>query len=158
MSLKVMKTASCPNCRTPLGSPIPQTCPNCGKALGAGQPRLVLNRADGKQTVYPLNQRVTLGRHPANVVQLDDREVSKEHAVIEQVGGAFRIKDLNSSNGTFVNGRRVTIAELSDGDIVRVGRAVFRYLKVAPVRRRRALRRFPIAPARRGGRGAPAAA
>ncbi|HUB06661.1 MAG TPA: adenylate/guanylate cyclase domain-containing protein [Myxococcales bacterium] len=135
MSLKVVKTASCPNCKTALGTPPPSVCPNCGKSLVApGQPRLVMARADGKQVIFPLNQRVTLGRHPANVAQLDDREVSKEHAVIEAVGGAFRIKDLNSSNGTFVNGRRVAELALRDGDEIRLGatRLQFRVSAGAP--------------------------
>jgi adenylate cyclase len=123
VSLKVVKTALCPSCKAPLGNPLPAACPNCGKPVAgpAAVPRLVLQRPDGKQSVYPLSQRCTLGRHPANVVQLDDREVSKEHAVLEQVSGAFRIKDLNSSNGTFVNGRRVAELQLRDGDEVRLG-------------------------------------
>ncbi|MHB8419174.1 MAG: adenylate/guanylate cyclase domain-containing protein [Myxococcales bacterium] len=122
MSFKIVKTASCPSCKAPLGNPPPAVCPSCGKPLGGPtEPRLVLARPDGKQVVYPLDQRVTLGRHPANVAQLEDREVSKEHAVIEAVGGGFRIKDLNSSNGTFVNGRRVAELALRDGDEIRLG-------------------------------------
>ena len=135
MSLKVVKTASCPNCKGALGSPVPSVCPHCGTALAqSSQPRLVQARPDGNQAIFPLNQRVTLGRHPANVVQLDDREVSKEHAVIEAVGGVFRIKDLNSSNGTFVNGRRVAELSLRDGDEIRLGatRLQFRVSGSAP--------------------------
>ncbi len=84
-------------------------------------PRLVWCRADGKEVVQPLGQRCTLGRHPANVLQLEDREVSKEHAVIEHTQGQFRIKDLQSSNGTFVNGRRISEFLLRDGDEIRLG-------------------------------------
>ena len=59
--------------------------------------------ADGTLGEFPLGPKTTLGRHPANTLRLVDREVSKEHAVIEQTGRDFILRDLNSSNGTFVN-------------------------------------------------------
>jgi hypothetical protein len=106
-----------------------------------------------EQRLIPLSRPIIhVGRGLVADVRLADPHVSRRHAIIALRGDGARVLDDRSANGTFVNGRRVTIAELSDGDIVRVGRAVFRYLKVAPVRRRRPLRRFPIAPARRSGR------
>ena len=51
---------------------------------------------------------VTLGRGTSNAVQLHDTEVSREHAEIRRRGDAFVIRDLDSSNGTFVNGQPVT--------------------------------------------------
>src|SRR3712207_3051308 len=62
-----------------------------------------------------------MGRHPANTVRLVDREVSKEHASIERVGRDFVLRDMGSSNGTFVNGRRVRELKLRDGDEIVVG-------------------------------------
>ncbi|XXF74934.1 adenylate/guanylate cyclase domain-containing protein [Myxococcaceae bacterium GXIMD 01537] len=62
-----------------------------------------------------------MGRHPSNTLRLVDREVSKEHAVIEQVGPDFVLRDLQSSNGTFVNGRRVQELKLRDGDTLTLG-------------------------------------
>lgn len=70
---------------------------------------------------------VTIGRESGNVVQLDDNEVSRRHAEIRRVGDSFVVGDLKSSNGTFLNDRRVERAELAGGDRIRVGRSVLVY-------------------------------
>ena len=70
---------------------------------------------------------VTIGREAGNVVQLDDNEVSRRHAEIRHVGDGFVVGDLRSSNGTFVNDRKVERAELAGGDRIRVGRTVLLY-------------------------------
>jgi len=62
-----------------------------------------------------------MGRHPNNTLRLVDREVSKEHCVIEKVGATYLLRDLNSSNGTFVNGRKVRELRLRDGDEIALG-------------------------------------
>jgi signal transduction histidine kinase len=64
---------------------------------------------------------VSLGRDVSNVVQLHDTEVSRQHADIRIQDGVFNLTDLNSSNGTFVNGKRVQRATLSSGDQVQIG-------------------------------------
>ena len=85
-------------------------------------PRLTTHAPDGGLVEFPLTEvKTTLGRHPANTVRLTDREVSKEHAAIERVAGAFVLRDLNSSNGTFVNGRRVRELRLKEGDEISLG-------------------------------------
>lgn len=90
------------------------------KAKGASA-RLVYRSADGLVTEFPLSDRNSLGRHPRNSIRLNDREISKEHAVIERRGGQFFIRDLRSSNGTYVNNRRVSEAPLQPGDEVVLG-------------------------------------
>ena len=67
---------------------------------------------------------VSIGREAGNTVQLDDHEISRRHAEIHRVGDAFVVGDLGSSNGTYVNERRVERAELSNGDRIRLGRTV----------------------------------
>ena len=52
-------------------------------------------------------RRITIGRHSSNVLVLRHPRVSRYHAVIEQFGSRFRLRDLRSDNGTFVNGQRV---------------------------------------------------
>jgi len=65
--------------------------------------------------------RATIGRHPANVVVLDDTKVSRDHAAIRATADGFVINDLRSTNGTFVNGARVDEQPLADGDVILVG-------------------------------------
>ncbi|MCS6802694.1 MAG: FHA domain-containing protein [Chloroflexota bacterium] len=68
-----------------------------------------------------------LGRALDNDIVLDDRSVSRYHAQLRAADGKLVIVDLQSTNGTFVNGRRVTgAARLKDGDSVRLGRAALR--------------------------------
>src|SRR5262249_60552158 len=67
-----------------------------------------------------------IGRAPENDIVVSDPTVSRQHAEIRHVSGAYRIVDLDSSHGTFLNGQRVTDEELSEGDIVRVGSSAFR--------------------------------
>ena len=55
----------------------------------------------------------------------DDNEVSRRHAELRPADGAHVIVDLTSSNGTFVNGKKVTKVMLADGDNLTVGRVTF---------------------------------
>lgn len=68
-------------------------------------------------------QRVTIGRSDENdLILAQDPTVSRHHAVLEQVSNLWRIRDLQSSNGTFVNGTRVrAAAQVNPGDRVSVG-------------------------------------
>jgi len=70
---------------------------------------------------------VGIGRESGNAVQLQDSEVSRRHAEIRPSGGGFVVADLKSSNGTFVNGRRVERGELTAGDQIQVGRSLLVY-------------------------------
>jgi len=116
-------------------APLPATCSSCGEALAAPLlqltedmasaalrgPRLTGRLPDGNLSNFPLGPKTTLGRHPTNTLRLADREVSKEHATIERVGSGFILRDLSSSNGTFVNGRRIRELKLRDGDEIALG-------------------------------------
>jgi signal transduction histidine kinase len=70
---------------------------------------------------------LSIGREIGNLLQLQDNEVSRRHAEIRRVGAAFVLDDLKSSNGTFVNNRRVERAELAGGDRLQIGRTVMVY-------------------------------
>ena len=79
--------------------------------------------------LVPLRGPVThVGRGFSADVRLDHQSVSRRHAVIVSHPHGTRILDDRSANGTFVNGRRVTEAELRDRDVIRLGRValVFR--------------------------------
>jgi signal transduction histidine kinase len=68
-----------------------------------------------------------LGRDSANAVQVHDSEVSRHHAELRRSDRDYAISDLNSSNGTFVNGRRVRQQTLASGDQVQVGGTLMLY-------------------------------
>ncbi len=112
---------------------------------------------EGGNRLIALGRPIThIGRGLVADVRLEDSHVSRRHAILALRGDGARVLDDRSSNGTFVNGRRVTVAYLADGDVLRFGRAVFRYLEVAPRRKPQPLRRIPIA--RRARRREPAGA
>ena len=70
-----------------------------------------------------------VGRGLAADLRLDEDSVSRRHAILLQRRAGVRVLDDRSSNGTFVNGRRVVEADLSDGDVLVLGRIVLRYLE-----------------------------
>lgn len=72
---------------------------------------------------------MSIGRESGNFVQLDDNEVSRRHAEIRRVGAGFVVGDLKSSNGTYLNNRKVERAELASGDQIQIGRTVMVYSK-----------------------------
>ena len=63
----------------------------------------------------------TIGRDPQNDIVLDDRPISRKHAEIRLRLGRYTLYDLQSTNGTFVNGRRIAEVVLSDGDRITIG-------------------------------------
>jgi pSer/pThr/pTyr-binding forkhead associated (FHA) protein len=78
---------------------------------------------------FALLDRVTsLGRSVENDVSLDDITVSRRHAVVERNGERFTVHDNGSLNGTYVNGRRITMADLAHGDELQVGKFHFLFL------------------------------
>ncbi len=89
---------------------------------------LVIRKGDTSGTRYEIGPNSTLiGRNPSTHVTLTDEGTSREHAVISHDDGVYTIEDLQSTNGTKVNGKRVRIAELHDGDEVQIGRTVFTF-------------------------------
>ena len=69
-----------------------------------------------------------IGRAPDAAIWIDSTKVSRHHAQIVVAGGRATLEDLGSKNGTFLRGRRLEApAELSDGDLIGVGSAVFRF-------------------------------
>lgn len=85
-------------------------------------PRVVSITGSSKGETFRLAAaRVTLGRDNSNNVQIGDAAVSKKHCVIEVRNGDFELVDLESHNGTFVNGLPVKRRSLLHGDVIRVG-------------------------------------
>ncbi|MHB8895759.1 MAG: FHA domain-containing protein [Candidatus Geothermincolia bacterium] len=91
--------------------------------LTAGASMLVVKRGPNAGTRFVLTKPVTTaGRHPESDVFLDDITVSRRHAEIRNDSGAFRIVDMGSLNGTYVNKLRVEEADLSSGDEIQIGK------------------------------------
>jgi pSer/pThr/pTyr-binding forkhead associated (FHA) protein len=96
------------------------------EAERSGRPFLLYADASGRQQIFflePAQASVSVGRRPPSDLLLDrDERVSRHHARFERVQGAWELVDDGSSNGTFVNERRLNgRCGLSDGDTVRFG-------------------------------------
>jgi pSer/pThr/pTyr-binding forkhead associated (FHA) protein len=85
----------------------------------------------GDGALLPLPDRVTrLGRSMSAEVEIDDRSVSRRHALIVLRDGQAVLLDDGSLNGTYLNGERVDHAILADGDQIALGAAHLRYVEV----------------------------
>jgi pSer/pThr/pTyr-binding forkhead associated (FHA) protein len=88
---------------------------------------VVSGGAEGNE--YPVDgERMVMGRGPGVDLAFADDEMSAQHAAIEHSRGAVSITDLDSTNGTRVNGEAVTSRALAHGDRIQIGRHVFHLL------------------------------
>jgi serine/threonine protein kinase len=112
---------------------------SCGELVSAAREALPVEAAPAPQPADCLRLRVTAGNASGTEIQVrdelligrqaseegqlgQDAEISREHARIARTGDHFVVEDLGSTNGTFVNGRRITKAEiLSPGDRIQMG-------------------------------------
>src|SRR5262249_47956209 len=82
-----------------------------------------------KGSVFPLVDReVSVGRDLSNRVSIADPLVSRKHSLLLQENGAYKITDLESLNGTFVNGKPVKEHLLRHGDEIGIGNSLFFFL------------------------------
>ena len=90
-------------------------------------PRLVVESSPSTAvgTAFHLAEELAIGRNPANDVVLNETVVSGRHSRVFLRGRAWLVEDLGSTNGTYVDGVRVSRAELRDGSLLRVGDTVF---------------------------------
>jgi signal transduction histidine kinase len=88
---------------------------------GAVSLRIIEGRGRGETYTFQAGTRVLLGRDDGCDVQLMDEGISRSHCRLDPVGGGHVLIDLQSTNGTFVNGEKVGRASLSSGDVIRVG-------------------------------------
>ncbi|HLV89402.1 MAG TPA: sigma 54-interacting transcriptional regulator [Candidatus Sulfotelmatobacter sp.] len=92
-------------------------------------PRLLALSGPLKDSLIPLpDGEATLGREPANAVAVIDPSVSRKHCVVRLADGRFQIQDLDSRNGTVVNGIPVKEQWLRHGDEIAIGDSVFIFL------------------------------
>ena len=72
--------------------------------------------------------KTTLGRRPYNDIVIDNLAVSGEHAVLQMLGSDVFIEDLNSTNGTYINGKAIKKQKLTHNDTVEIGKYKIKYL------------------------------
>ncbi|MBT8340909.1 MAG: FHA domain-containing protein [Desulfatitalea sp.] len=87
-------------------------------------PKLILLFKDKVLTTYPITEggALTVGRHPENDIIIDNLAVSSRHARIEHINGKFELTDLDSKNGTLLNGKSVHQCALNDRDVIGIGK------------------------------------
>ncbi len=90
-------------------------------------PVLVLKRGSHPQRMFqlPTDQAVSVGRDKVNTISVADKTLSGQHFRIVPKEGAYYLVDLESTNGTFLDGERVTLKELKAGSVVHAGQCDF---------------------------------
>lgn len=108
------------------------------KYTGA-MPTLIIRSATGDVAHELDGNSVTIGRHPDNSLVIEDLSISTHHADIIISDGTYVLRDLNSTNGTMVNGRPITEKEMRREDIIKFGQveAVFRLTAQKPIDKKR---------------------
>lgn len=89
-------------------------------------PRLVVRRGPNPNETYELIlDKITIGRSPANEIAITDPEISRKHARLVRQESGYALEDLGSTNGSFVNDRRIAgLTPLHDGDVIDLGEAI----------------------------------
>jgi diguanylate cyclase (GGDEF)-like protein len=78
---------------------------------------------------------LVLGRSSKSDIQIDQESVSRAHSKVTNSGGVVRIKDLGSTNGTYVNDNLIEEKTLTDGDLIKIGRTIFKFLSGGNIER-----------------------
>ncbi len=99
------------------------------RAVASGQACLVAFYGGniGKR-FFLAHAEIIIGRSDSANIQVDQDSVSRQHAKITARSGRTWLHDLDSTNGTFVNDQAVADYELQDGDLIRIGQTIFKYL------------------------------
>src|SRR5579875_3605688 len=114
------------NLRNAAPAPAKVAQPTADKGAGMpGGPHLV--DSSGRRLQLRADGSTRIGRSLDNDLVLPDQSISRHHASIEMIDGAFRLKDLNSQNGSYVDGKRISEITLRDGDRIRLGDAQFQF-------------------------------
>ena len=95
---------------------------------------IILQGPDADRRIAIKTPRLVLGRSPRCDFVLNDREVSRQHLEICFQNGQIELRDLNSSNGTLVNGKKISQHQLTDQDHVQLGRNLMIFIAKAPQR------------------------
>ncbi|HEX4474685.1 MAG TPA: FHA domain-containing protein, partial [Polyangiaceae bacterium] len=100
--------------------------------LAGGALTLVVLSGSRKGAMIPVGDKTRIGKADDNELVLGDDTVSRHHCELVREGSAVRVRDLGSTNGTRVDGTRVTDALLSPGAVLKVGEVEIALRSVAP--------------------------
>lgn len=91
-----------------------------------GQYQLTMRSGPNPGTVYALDgDQITIGRDSSNEIPVNDAEVSRRHSRLNFQGGKYVLEDMGSTNGTFVNGQRLTGPRvLKTGEVISLGEQI----------------------------------
>ncbi|MFH0799009.1 MAG: FHA domain-containing protein [Pseudomonadota bacterium] len=115
-----------PGAETSTTSKIPPDL-NAPRPADKKRARVVVINGDDAGAAYTVKGTVSFGRAESNTVVLRDAKASRQHAQIQQQGSEYVVVDLNSSNGTYVNGQRIEEHVLSNGDEIQIGDAIMQF-------------------------------
>lgn len=101
----------------------------------------VLEGLERGRTYKDLPTPVTIGREDDNSIRLNDERISRFHAKIQEDAGRLILTDLDSTNGTRVNGHPVQIKVLQPGDVLHLGRCVLRFGRQEEIKSRMSVHR-----------------
>ncbi len=132
-----MFTILCEKCANPIAieeyPEIPEVkcsfCYHCNPLQNESQyyPHLKMLQGSEKGKEYPITGVTCLGRGSYNTIQLQERKASRKHAEVRYQNGYYVLEDLKSGNGTFLNKKPVTLANLQDKDLITIADAVFMF-------------------------------
>ncbi|NJO00668.1 MAG: FHA domain-containing protein, partial [Bacteroidia bacterium] len=94
---------------------------------GGSAPVFKVSAGAFNQVFYLNKPTMTIGRAANNDIVIPEQTVSSRHATITVENGSFFINDLNSTNGTFINGNRIDSKILKSGDLIKLGAANCRF-------------------------------
>lgn len=100
----------------------PEECPQAALVICEGASEGMRYELAGEETI--------IGRNPTTDISLNDESISREHAIVtrDEATGEWMLEDLQSTNGSKVNGKRVRSSPLAHGDEVQVGHTKFKFL------------------------------
>lgn len=111
--------------REPRAARAPEPRARRGRGRGVPAKLVLLNERGGRASTYRLSGTIQIGRASSCDIRPDDNYVSQLHAKVSDRNGSWVIEDLGSTNGTYLNQRKVTApTTISPGDRIRVGKTV----------------------------------
>jgi hypothetical protein len=101
--------------------------------------RLIIESAEGRGREFKITGAIVIGRLKTNPVPIEDVKASREHAAVRSIGPDFYVADLESRNGTYLNGQIIrTMERLRSGDRITIGSTDFKFVEDPEDQARRA--------------------